>query len=111
MAKVVNKLSDGFEDYDEEFEFGPDDYDKFMDMVKGIPNAIWNPMEKNMYDGFQSTPNSGMSPLKLRVKRKKGMGKQLDLPFSESDPMKSMVDEIFGESKVDKVLEKYFVVY
>ncbi len=105
-----NKLSDGFEDYDEEFEFGPDDYDKFMDMVKDIPNAIWNPMEKNMYDGFQSTPNSGMSPLKLRVKRKKGMGKQLDLPFSESDPMKSMVDEIFGESKVDKVLEKYFVV-
>ena len=105
-----NKLSDGFEDYDEEFEFGPDDYDKFMDMVKDIPNAIWNPMEKNMYDGLQSTPNSGMSPLKLRVKRKKGMGKQLDLPFSESDPMKSMVDEIFGESKVDKVLEKYFVV-
>jgi len=105
-----NTLSDGFEDYDEEFEFGPDDYDKFMDMVKDIPNARWNPMEKNMYDRFQSIPNSGMSPLKLRVKRKEGMGKQLDLPFSESDTMKSMVDEIFGESKVDKVLEKYFVV-
>ena len=79
-------------------------------MVKDIPNARWNPMEKNMYDRFQSIPNSGMSPLKLRVKRKEGMGKQLDLPFSESDTMKSMVDEIFGESKVDKVLEKYFVV-
>jgi hypothetical protein len=105
-----NELSDGFEDYDEEFEFGSDDYDKFMDMVKDIPNAMWNPMEKNMYDRFQSNPKMNMNPLKLRVKRKKGMGKQLDLPFSESDPMKSMVDEIFGESKVDKVLEKYFVV-
>ena len=30
--------------------------------------------------------------------------------MAEGDTMKSMVDEIFGESKVDKVLEKYFVV-
>lgn len=30
--------------------------------------------------------------------------------MAEGDSMKSMVDEIFGESKVDKVLEKYFVV-
>ena len=30
--------------------------------------------------------------------------------MAEGDSMKSMVDEIFSESKVDKVLEKYFVV-
>lgn len=30
--------------------------------------------------------------------------------MAEGDYMKSMVDELFGESKVDKVLEKYFVI-
>jgi hypothetical protein len=30
--------------------------------------------------------------------------------MAEGDSMKSMVDELFGESKVDKVLEKYFVI-
>ena len=30
--------------------------------------------------------------------------------MAEGDYMESMVDEIFGESKVDKVLEKYFVI-
>jgi len=33
-----------------------------------------------------------------------------DEELSEGDGMSTMVDEIFGESKVDKVLEKYFVV-
>tara|TARA_R110000803_G_scaffold146081_3_gene211932 strand:+ start:22 stop:1251 length:1230 start_codon:yes stop_codon:yes gene_type:complete len=33
-----------------------------------------------------------------------------DEELSEEDGMSTMVDEIFGESKVDKVLEKYFVV-
>ena len=32
-----------------------------------------------------------------------------DEELSEEDGMSTMVDEIFGESKVDKVLEKYFV--
>ena len=30
--------------------------------------------------------------------------------MAEGDSMKHMVDELFGESKVDKVLEKYFVI-
>jgi len=30
--------------------------------------------------------------------------------MAEGDYMESMVDELFGESKVDKVLEKYFVI-
>jgi len=30
--------------------------------------------------------------------------------MAEGDSMKTMVDELFGESKVDKVLEKYFVI-
>jgi hypothetical protein len=30
--------------------------------------------------------------------------------MAEGDSMKSMVDELFSESKVDKVLEKYFVI-
>ena len=33
-----------------------------------------------------------------------------DEELSEEDGMSTMVDEIFGESKVNKVLEKYFVV-
>jgi 2-succinyl-5-enolpyruvyl-6-hydroxy-3-cyclohexene-1-carboxylate synthase len=34
----------------------------------------------------------------------------LDDELSEEDSMTTIVDEIFNESKVDKVLEKYFVV-
>ena len=33
-----------------------------------------------------------------------------DEELSEDDSMTSMVDEIFAETKIDKVLEKYFVV-
>lgn len=80
-----NRLSDGFEDYDEELEFGPDDYDKFMDTVKNIPNARWNPMEKDYYDRFQRNPESGMSPLKLRVKNKKGTGQLSMFDIAEEE--------------------------
>jgi len=33
-----------------------------------------------------------------------------DEELSEEDNMSAIVDEMFGESKVDKVLEKYFVI-
>lgn len=58
-----DRVSDDFEDYDEEFEFGPDDYDSYTDMVGKFDNR-WNPsFRKHYYDKYTET-----SPLKIRRK-------------------------------------------
>jgi hypothetical protein len=57
------KDSDDFDDYDEEMEFGPDDYEEFMNQTKGFKNK-WNPsFSKHYYDRYTND-----SPLKLRRK-------------------------------------------
>ena len=57
------KNSDDFDDYDEEMEFGPDDYEEFMNQTKGFKNR-WNPsFRKYYYDKYTND-----SPLKLRRK-------------------------------------------
>ena len=57
------KNSDDFDDYDEEMEFGPDDYEEFMNQTKGFKNR-WNPsFKKYYYDKYTND-----SPLKLRRK-------------------------------------------
>ena len=69
---VDDYMVDGdFDDFDEELEFGPDDYESFLDAVKGAKSTPrWNPMMKQYFDRFtRMGPESGMNPLKLRVKR------------------------------------------
>jgi len=59
-----DRASDDFEDYDEEFEFGPDDYEEFTNMTKEFKNR-WNPsFRKHYYDKYTE-----VSPLKLRRKQ------------------------------------------
>ena len=57
------KDSDDFDDYDEEMEFGPDDYEEFINQTKGFKNK-WNPsFSKHYYDRY-----TRHHPLKLRKK-------------------------------------------
>ncbi len=74
-------------DYDED-EF--DDYDAF---TKRAPNQKWfqGSRGKDMFDTYREK----YGPLKYR--RRRDMGEKV-------------IDEIFSESKIDKVLSKYFVV-
>ena len=59
-----DNTSDDFEDYDEEMEFGPDDYEEFISTLKGVENK-WNPsFRKHYYDKYTEH-----GPLKLRKKR------------------------------------------
>jgi len=52
-----------FDDYDEEMEFGPDDYEEFTNNLKDVKNR-WNPSRnKHYYDRYTND-----SPLKLRRK-------------------------------------------
>ena len=58
-----DRISDDFEDYDEEFEFGPDDFKKFQSMTSKFNNK-WNPSyRKPYYDKYTE-----VSPLRLRRK-------------------------------------------
>ena len=91
-----DRRMDDFEDYDEEIEFGPEDYEKFLELSP--ENARWNPkMDKHYYD----THMKNQLPLKLRIKRAMGEG---------AKSYEKTMDEIFSESKIEKVLSKYFVV-
>ena len=78
-------------DYDED-EF--DDYDAF---TKRVPNQKWfqGSRGKDMFDAYREKHG----PLKYRRRRKTGW-----------DTREKVIDEIFSESKIDKVLSKYFVV-
>jgi hypothetical protein len=58
-----DRPSDDFEDYDEEFEFGPDDFEEFQSMTSKFNNR-WNPSyRKHYYDKYTE-----VSPLRLRRK-------------------------------------------
>jgi len=94
-----DRRMDDFEEYDEEFEFGPEDYEKFLKLSP--ENARWNPkMDKHYYDSHMKNQH----PLKLRIKRAmRDMGEG-------AKPYDQTMDEIFSESKIEKVLSKYFVV-
>jgi hypothetical protein len=58
-----DNLTDDFDDYDEEMEFGPDDYEEFTDTLKGVDNR-WNPSFNKHYYGKYTQHY----PLKLRKK-------------------------------------------
>ena len=57
------KNSEDFDDYDEEMEFGPDDYEEFTNQTKGFENR-WNPAgSKRYYDHYTKK-----APLRIRRK-------------------------------------------
>jgi hypothetical protein len=65
--RAVNPLD--IEDFEEEIEFGPDDYEKFLDYTKDIPNKWDFKSEKGYYD--QHYKPGREIPLKIRKLRGK----------------------------------------
>ena len=60
---------DDIEDYEEEVEFGPDEYDRYMEYTKDTPNK-WNfQLDKHYYDRHYR-PNNYI-PIKIRKLRMK----------------------------------------
>jgi hypothetical protein len=56
---------DSFDDYDDEFDFGPDEYEKFLELTAPAKSK-WNPVHnKGIYD----THYKRNTPISLRVKR------------------------------------------
>ena len=57
-------IDGGFDDYDEEYEFGPDDYDKLIEMLP-VDSKYSVKHEKRYFD--MDVSKNG--PMKLRIKR------------------------------------------
>jgi hypothetical protein len=65
--RAVNPLD--IEDFEEEIEFGPDDYEKFLDYTKDIPNK-WDFKDDRGYYDQHYKPGREL-PLKIRKLRGK----------------------------------------
>jgi hypothetical protein len=78
-------------EYEDDEEFGPDDFEKLLGILPD-DQKVFSRERPDLYDKYAE-----MGPIKLR--RRKG-----------NSPIDTVLDEVFAESKVDKVLSKYFVV-
>jgi hypothetical protein len=78
-------------EYEDEEEFGPDDFEKLLGILPDN-QKVFSRERPDLYNKYAE-----MGPIKLR--RRKG-----------NSPIDSVLDGVFAESKVDKVLSKYFVI-
>ena len=78
-------------EYEDDEEFGPDDFEKLLGILPDN-QKVFSRERPDLYDKYAE-----MGPIKLR--KRKG-----------NSPIDTVLDEVFVESKVDKVLSKYFVV-
>ena len=78
-------------EYDDEEEFGPDDFEKLLGILPDN-QKVFSSERPDLYDKYAK-----MGPIKLR--RRKG-----------DSPIDTVLDEVFTESKIEKVLSKYFVI-
>ena len=78
-------------EYDDEEEFGPDDFEKLLGILPDN-QKVFSRERPDLYDKYAK-----MGPIKLR--RRKG-----------DSPIDTVLDEVFTESKIEKVLSKYFVI-
>jgi hypothetical protein len=60
-----DRVLDSFDDYDEEYDFGPDDYDRFIELTSPA-NSKWNPVDSK---GYYDTHYKRNMPISLRIKR------------------------------------------
>jgi hypothetical protein len=72
-------------------EFGPDGFEKLLSILPDN-QKVFSRERPDLYDKYVK-----LGPIKLR--RRKG-----------NSPIDTVLDEVFAESKVDKVLSKYFVI-
>ena len=78
-------------EYEDEEEFGPDDFEKLLGILPDN-QRVFSRERPDIYGKYAE-----LGPIKLR--RRKG-----------NSPIDTVLDEVFAESKVDKVLSKYFVI-
>lgn len=78
-------------EYEDDEEFGPDDFEKLLGILPDN-QRVFSRERPDIYDKYTE-----LGPIKLR--RRKG-----------NSPIDTVLDEVFAESKVDKVLSKYFVI-
>jgi hypothetical protein len=78
-------------EYEDDEEFGPDDFEKLLGILPDN-QKVFSRKRPDLYDKYAK-----LGPIKLR--RRKG-----------DSPIDTVLDEVFAESKVDKVLSKYFVI-
>jgi hypothetical protein len=78
-------------EYEDDEEFGPDDFEKLLGILPDN-QKVFSRERPDLYDKYAK-----LGPIKLR--RRKG-----------DSPIDTVLDEVFAESKVDKVLSKYFVI-
>lgn len=79
------------DDFEDDEEFGPDDFEKLLGILPDN-QKVFSRERPDLYDKYAE-----MGPIKLR--RRKG-----------NSPIDTVLDEVFTESKIDKVLSKYFVI-
>jgi cell division protein ZapA (FtsZ GTPase activity inhibitor) len=89
-----------------DFDFDEEEFDEFEPMMKKHSNNAMfqkGPEGERMFNAYKEK----FGPMKVRVKR---MGSEMSEEDKVNSHVSKIMDEIFSESKVDKVLSSYFVV-
>jgi len=91
---------------DFDFDFDEEEFDEFEPMMKKHSNNAMfqkGPEGERMFNAYKEK----FGPMKVRTKR---MSSEMSEEDKVHSKISSIMDEIFSESKVDKVLSSYFVV-
>jgi hypothetical protein len=89
-----------------DFDFDEEEFDEFEPMMKKHGDSRWfqrGDEGKRMFNTYKDK----FGPMKIRTKKVNTEMSEEDMATSH---ISKVMDEIFGESKVDKVLESYFVI-
>jgi hypothetical protein len=91
---------------DFDFDFDEEEFDEFEPMMKKHSNNAMfqkGPEGERIFNAYKEK----FGPMKVRTKR---MSSEMSEEDKVHSKISSIMDEIFSESKVDKVLSSYFVV-
>jgi hypothetical protein len=91
---------------DFDFDFDEEEFDEFEPMMKKHGDSRWfqrGADGERMFNRYKEK----YGPLKVRTRR---MNTEMSEEDKASSHISKVMDEIFAESKVDKVLESYFVI-
>ena len=91
---------------DFDFDYDEEEFDEFEPMMKKHGNNMMfqkGPHGETMFNAYKEK----YGPMKVRVKR---MGSEMSEEDKINSHVSKVMDEIFSESKVDKVLTSYFQI-
>ena len=89
-----------------DFDFDEEEFDEFEPMMKKHSNNAMfqkGPEGERMFNAYKEK----FGPMKVRVKR---MGSEMSEEDKVNSHVSKIMDEIFSESKIDKVLTSYFQI-